>query len=57
MPVQAFDGTPFWFHGIPGRYYNLISEHNVFQVSALLKEANNAVHIGAKSNGMISGTS
>lgn len=49
--MEAFDGTPFWFHGIPGRYYNLISEQNVFQVATLLKEANNAVHIGSKTNG------
>eukprot|EP00884_Botryococcus_braunii_P006892 jgi/Botrbrau1/16203/Bobra.160_1s0004.1 len=49
--MEAFDGTPFWFHGIPGRYYNLISEQNVFQVATMLKEANNAVHIGSKTNG------
>lgn len=49
--MEAFDGTPFWFHGVPGRYYNLISEQNVFQVATLLKEANNAAHIGARANG------
>jgi hypothetical protein len=33
--VQAFDGTPFWFHGVPGHFYNLISEQNEFQVWAI----------------------
>eukprot|EP00884_Botryococcus_braunii_P007852 jgi/Botrbrau1/17068/Bobra.31_2s0001.2 len=49
--IQAFDGTPFFFHGEPGKVYNLVSVKNSFQVAALLKEANNAVHIGSSKNG------
>eukprot|EP00884_Botryococcus_braunii_P017398 jgi/Botrbrau1/4341/Bobra.0232s0030.1 len=49
--IQAFDGSHFFFHGEPGKVYNMISDDEVFQVSALFKEANNAVHIGATRNG------
>eukprot|EP00884_Botryococcus_braunii_P017395 jgi/Botrbrau1/4339/Bobra.0232s0028.1 len=49
--IQAFDGSRFFFHGEPGKIYNMITDDASYQVAALLKEANNAVHIGSSRNG------
>eukprot|EP00884_Botryococcus_braunii_P017399 jgi/Botrbrau1/4342/Bobra.0232s0031.1 len=34
--IQAFDGSRFFFHGEPGKVYNMISDDEVFQVLPLL---------------------
>lgn len=30
--MTAFDGASFWFNGVPGSFYNLVSEPELFQV-------------------------
>lgn len=32
--MQAFDGTTFFFHGEPGKFYNLASAAGEFQVGS-----------------------
>lgn len=36
--IQAFDGTPFFFHGVPGGIYNLISMKDSFQVWSVFRQ-------------------
>eukprot|EP00884_Botryococcus_braunii_P010192 jgi/Botrbrau1/19174/Bobra.0077s0083.1 len=49
--MEAFDGTLFFFTGISGHIYNLASDPGFFQISALMKEANNAEHLNQNKNG------